>query len=264
MIAERRVRMIKAERQERIKEMVSSKGTVTIGDMVRELGVSNMTVRRDLDELSRDGQLVRVHGGACRVEPHHRSVISREYSHAEKSLRRIGEKDESAKTAASLIEPGETVFLGTGTTVERMVRYLPQCRLRIVTNSLSVFNLLSVRDEPELELVLTGGIFRKRTAAFVGPLAESDIRKIGIGTSFIGANGVCGNEVSTSNMEEGSLQRLAYESSDRRLLVVDSSKFGNRDFYVFYNVSDLDAIVCEGSARDEVVSPIQEFTKVIR
>ena len=253
--------MIKAERQDRVKQLVASQGTVSVKEIADTLGVSDMTVRRDLEELSQLGEVVRVHGGATSVGAHKGLMLQREYSHAEKRSRHASEKLDAARTAASLIRDGWTVFLGTGTTIEQMVPLLPACRLRIITNSLSVFNLLEDRDD--YELCLVGGLYRRSTAAFVGPIAEEAIENLGIDAAFIGANGVLDGSVSTSNMEEGRFQQLAFSRADERYLVADSSKIGRRDFYAFYQLSDLDGLVCEPGIAPDARASVEEFTSVV-
>lgn len=97
-----------------------------------------------------------------------------------------------------------------------------------MTNSLSVYNLLEARED--CDLCLVGGIYRRRTAAFVGPTAEDALRALGIDAAFIGANGILDSDVSTSNMEEGRIQQLAFSKADSRYLIADSSKIGRRYF----------------------------------
>lgn len=97
-------------------------------------------------------------------------MLRHEYSHSEKRTKHAEEKLQIARRAVELIEEGSTIFLGPGTTVEQMASMLPAFRLRIVTNSLSVFNLLEARED--CDLCLVGGMYRRRTAAFVGPMAE--------------------------------------------------------------------------------------------
>ena len=97
-----------------------------------------------------------------------------------------------------------------------------------VTNSLSAFSLLEARED--CELCLVGGMYRRRTAAFVGPMAEDALRALGIDTAFIGANGILDGDVSTSNMDEGRIQQLAFSKADTRYLIADSSKIGRRYF----------------------------------
>ncbi len=97
-----------------------------------------------------------------------------------------------------------------------------------MTNSLSVYNLLEARED--CDLCLVGGMYRRRTAAFVGPTAEDALRALGIDAAFIGANGILDSDVSTSNMEEGRIQQLAFSKADSRYLIADSSKIGRRYF----------------------------------
>ena len=97
-----------------------------------------------------------------------------------------------------------------------------------MTNSLSAFSLLEARED--CELCLVGGMYRRRTAAFVGPTAEDALRALGIDAAFIGANGILDSDVSTSNMEEGRIQQLAFSKADSRYLIADSSKIGRRYF----------------------------------
>ncbi len=97
-----------------------------------------------------------------------------------------------------------------------------------MTNSLSAFSLLEARED--CELCLVGGMYRSRTAAFVGPTAEDTLRALGIDIAFIGANGILDGDVSTSNMDEGRIQQLAFSKADTRYLIADSSRIGRRYF----------------------------------
>ena len=253
--------MIKAERQDKVRQLLDSQGTVSVKEISDALGVSDMTVRRDLEELASLGEIERVHGGARSAQGRAHSMLRREYTHNEKRSKHAEEKLQIAHTAASLIEEGMTVFLGAGTTVEQMASVLPAFHLRIITNSLSVFNILE--DREDCELCLVGGMYRRRTAAFVGPVAEGALRTIGVDAAFIGANGVLGNDVSTSNMEEGHIQQMAFGKADSRYLIADTSKIGKRDFYTFYQLTDLDGLVCEEGITPEQRLAVEEYTKVI-
>ena len=97
-----------------------------------------------------------------------------------------------------------------------------------MTNSLSAFSLLEARED--CELCLVDGMYRRHTAAFMGPTAEDTLRALGIDAAFIGANGVLDGDVSTSNMDEGRIQQLAFSKTDTRYLIADSSKIGRRYF----------------------------------
>lgn len=253
--------MIKAERQERIRRLVEERGAASVKEIAQALDVSEMTVRRDLEEMSTVGDLVRVHGGARRGGARRQSMLRGEYSHAEKRELNADAKRAIAQRAVALIEPESTVFLGAGTTVEQMVPLLPDVHLRIVTNSLSVFNM--IEKKAGYELCLIGGTFRPRTAAFVGPLAEEAIAKLGLDIAFIGANGVYDGDISTSNAEEGRFQQLAFDKADARYLVADASKLGRRDFFTFYHLVKLDGLICDQSLADEARASLEEYTEVL-
>ena len=142
--------MIKAERQDRVRQLLDEQGTVSVKEISDALGVSDMTIRRDLEELASLGEIERVHGGARSAQSRPHAMLRHEYSHSEKRTKHAEEKLQIARRAVGLIEEGSTIFLGTGTTVEQMASMLPACRLRIVTNSLSVLNLLEAREDCDL------------------------------------------------------------------------------------------------------------------
>ncbi len=253
--------MIKAERQDRIVEICAAQGTATVGDIAHELGVSEMTIRRDLAELSDQGRVTRVHGGAKAPDSAHGRAIAHESAHREKRLRNAEQKRSIASRAAALVRERETVFLGAGTTVELMAGLLPEMPLRVITNSLPVFNLLEGREE--LDLVLVGGSYRSRTGAFVGPLAEDMVGSLGMDKAFMGANGILGEALFTSNTEEGCLQRLAFGKAAERYVLADSSKLGTRDFYRFYSLRDVDALITDDGLADEDREALERHCAVL-
>ena len=112
--------MLKKERLVRITQMVNQKGIISINEIMEQLEVSDMTARRDLDELEKSGKLLRVHGGAQSLS----FSMDHERSHLEKSSVQIEEKTRIAHKAASLIQEGETIFLGPGTTIQLLAEQL--------------------------------------------------------------------------------------------------------------------------------------------
>lgn len=253
--------MLKSERQDSIARLVDERGTVSVREVSDLLSVSEMTIRRDLEELSSAGRVVRVHGGARRMSSARGLSVPREFSHAEKQQIHRTEKLHIARIAASVIDEGDTVFLGVGTTIEDIARILPAMRLRVITNSLPVFNLLE--DRNDFDLWLVGGMYRPRTGAFVGPIAETAVSSLGIDKAFIGANGILDGSISTSNTEEGSIQALVFDKADSRYLVADSSKLGRRDFYCFYDLADLDALITDNLITAEQRDALREHVSVL-
>lgn len=260
--------MLKAERQEQIVQRLIAHGTESVVAIARALDVSEMTVRRDLEELADRGIVERVYGGARMPSALKESYSSdgipllREYSHVEKRRLHTEEKRRVANRAAQLVKPDDTVFLGAGTTVEYMVRYLPDAHLRVITNSISVFKLLEHNEQCELYLV--GGLYRQQTGCFVGGMAEEAVAPLGIDKAFIGTNGISNGSLFTSDIDEGRIQRLVLNKAQERYTVCDMSKVGRRDFYGFYPISRLTALICDASIDPAAAQDLSEQVELIR
>ncbi len=148
--------MNKFQRLEEITKLVNKKGTVRISEIMESFGVTDMTVRRDLIELEEQGLLKKIHGGARSNS----AFQYREISHKEKHTLNIEEKRHIAKLAANIIEEGDTIFLGPGTTVESFAEEINNQRLSVVTNCLPVFNILLKKKSETFKVFLLGGEMR--------------------------------------------------------------------------------------------------------
>ena len=250
--------MKKEERQNHIQAMLNSTGTVTVNEIMQELSVSDMTVRRDLSEMAERGLLIRTHGGAQRIYSDESGL---ERSHLEKKRLQEAEKNIIANLASAQILDGETVFLGPGTTLEMTAADLKNRNIRIVTNSLPVFNILN--RSSSVDLLLVGGEYRPITGAFVGTTSLHSIRNMRFSKAFISVNGVVGNSVYTYSEAEGEVQKLALDQADEKYLIVDSSKFSRYDFYEFYKVSDFDHVITDAAVSGETLRELRELTDVI-
>lgn len=251
--------MLKSQRHEQLMDLCSQRGVISVRQAAKIFGISEMTVRRDFDELASTGAVVREHGG-IRLPEVAQSVPS-EIPYFDKLAVRQGEKQRIAQAACALIEPDDTVFLGPGSTCAAIARALPPVRLRIVTNSIIALNMLQIH--PGLEVCCLGGQYRRRSGSFVGPVAEDSLAPLGIDKCFIGTNGVMSGVISCSNLEEGRLQALACDRAASRFLVCDSSKLDQLDFYNFYNLDRIDAVITDAGASDEQRFAIESATSLI-
>ncbi|MEQ7196533.1 DeoR/GlpR family DNA-binding transcription regulator [Enterococcus avium] len=257
--------MLKTERQRSILAMCDRYGTITVKFIQEVLNVSDMTIRRDLEELAQKKKLLRVHGGAQKIDylEMSTSIEANELSHTEKKKLHTKEKEYIAKNAAAHInQEDDTIFLGSGTTIELMTRYIKPSSLRIVTNSLPVFNLLS--EIKRFELYLIGGLYREKTGAFVGSIANEAVQKIGIKKAFVGVNGLKGSEVLNFSIEEGTLQKIVLDNAAEKCLVSDANKFDHSDFYNFYDLRKIDKLFTDSTLSAELKSYYQQFTKIIQ
>ena len=180
--------MLKVERHQALLELCAEHGSASVKEISDALGVSEMTVRRDLSELANMGKLVRVHGGARMPSSAHGTKLTHALTHVEKMQEHIDEKRAAARQAALIIQPGDTVFFGGGTSVEFMVDFLPDGPIRVITCSMPVFTALADRDN--IELYLSGGIYRRRTNILRGLPGERALQSIVCDKAFIGATGI--------------------------------------------------------------------------
>lgn len=249
--------MLKEERQSIIINLLNEKGIIKVSDITDIINVTEMTIRRDLQELDDKGLLKRIHGGAQLND----SIIETELSHNEKQTININAKIDIAKKISELINDGDSVFLGTGTTIELVYDYLKASYLKIVTNSIHVFNKF-VNDQ-RYELILIGGSYRNRTGAFVESITNDILSKIKINKAFIGVNGICNNTVSNYNEDEGMIQSTVLNNSSERYIIADSTKLDKNDFYHFYNLDDTTAIITDSNISDENLERYSQYTKII-
>ena len=249
--------MLKRERLYKIVEMVNSKGIINVNDIINELNVSDMTVRRDLDELDKAGKLVRIHGGAQSIS----YSINQELSHTDKKGLQIDEKSKIAQLAASYIQDGDTIFLGPGTTIELLAQNIINKRIRVITNNYPVFDILKLSDT--IELILTSGNFRKNTRALVGPVTNANLKKLNFNKSFISANGIHNEAICNYNIEEGKAQEIALDNSREKYLLVDHKKINKDDFYVFYNLHNIDYLITDWGINSDVQKHYEQYVNII-
>lgn len=230
--------MLKEERLDKIVALVDRKGTIKVSDIMQQLNVSDMTVRRDLSELDNSGLLKKIHGGAQSIHQYKR----KELSHLEKKIINMEEKTQIVKKALTLIQEGDTIFLGPGTTLELLAANMKYDSLRIVTNSLPVFTTL-VEKENNMEVHLLGGQIRKRTQAFFGDLTDQMLESMHFQKTFISCNAIKGNKIMTASIEEGKTQKIALDNAVEKYLLVDDSKLNKEDFYAFYELDQFTSVI---------------------
>ena len=174
--------MIKAERHDRIMAELARRGAVGGNELATLLNASSATIRRDIAELHANNTLLRTHGGAALPDRRQEMPYDAKVRAFLPEKRRIG------AYAASLLEAGQTIGCGGGTTVMQMIRSIKRMSLHIVTNAVNV--ALELRDADNIDVTLTGGKLRKRTAEVVGPICERTMRDINLDVAIIGADGI--------------------------------------------------------------------------
>jgi DeoR family fructose operon transcriptional repressor len=227
------------ERKQQILAALKRAPAIRAAELGLALGTSLASIRRDLADLERSGLLKRTHGGAISND-----LVALEPSLAEKEDQYQAEKAAIGVTAASLVQPGDTIFLDAGSTTRQIARELRRHRnLTVVTNALSVATELAASD---LEIILTGGQLRRGVLSQVGPIAEQAIAGLHVDKLFLAANGVdLAKGITTPNLIEARTKRTMVDSAREVILVADHSKFGRVTLGRVCGLERLDAIVTD-------------------
>lgn len=242
--------MLVPERQQRIQEVLRQNGSVTVRELSRLLGVSESTVRRDLQRLARQGVLSRTYGGAV-------AAVGAEMAFSERAKEQAAEKRAIGRTAAALVRPGETVIIDAGTTALEVARALRGVRdLRVITNSLPVAWELT---RSSCELILVGGEVRMATLALVGPLAVESLRRLAADRAFIGANGVdLRRGLTTPSLIEAEVKRAMIEAAKEVVVVADRTKLGAVTMAAFARLDEVHRLITDPVAAPEFVRSLRE------
>ena len=248
---------MKEKRIDLIMKEVEKHGIVSVSDLMKKLGVTRMTIGRDLKLLEASDMLKRIHGGAVRND----DLKLVEMTHLQKKNINISKKEEIGKLAADYIENGDTIFIAASTTNECLLKHIKNKRIRIITNSFYIFE--QYKGNKDFELVLTGGEWRERSGAFIGEITDRILAEIKVDKSFIGANGIKDNNVTNSNKEEASLQKIIMGNSQKNYVLIDSNKFDLKDLYTFYQTDKIDGIITDSGLSGEIKKKYEKYTKII-
>ncbi|MFC5951334.1 DeoR/GlpR family DNA-binding transcription regulator [Pseudonocardia lutea] len=237
--------LLARQRQALILEQVRERGAVRVSDLAERFGVSDMTVRRDLDVLARRRLVDKVHGGATAVGPV-ASASTDEPGFAVKSGRQQREKEAIAEAAARFVEPGTAIGLSAGTTTYALARRITDVAdLTVVTNSMAVAEVLHAARRPDRTVVLTGGI-RTPSEALVGPVAVAALRSLNLDVVFLGVHGMsAASGFTTPNLMESETDRALVEAGQRLVVVADSTKWGTAGISTIAELAEADVLVTD-------------------
>lgn len=247
--------MLARERHAQILAELDRRGSVRVRDLVRILGVSDMTVRRDLDVLQGQGELHKVHGGATRRADR----TTDEPGFAAKSGREQAEKEAIGARAAALVEPGSAVAISAGTTTHALARYLTAVPgLTVVTNSVWVADTMHASERTDTTVLLTGGL-RTPSDALVGPIAISALRSLHADVVFMGVHGMDAQTgFTTPNLMEWETNRALVACARRLVVVADSTKWGVLGLSSFAELDDADVLVSDVGLPTEARRVLEE------
>lgn len=243
------------QRQARILDRVQRTGGVRVRELTRLFGVSDMTIRRDLDVLARQGLIAKVHGGATVAD----RPSTEEPTFESKSLREQAEKEAIAARAAQLVQPGAAIGLTAGTTTWTLARLLVDVpQLTVLTNSTRVADVFHAQQRPDRTVILTGGV-RTPSDALVGPVAVATIRALHVDLLFMGVYGIDRRAgLTTPNLMEAETNRALAESARRLVVVADHTKWGVVGLSRIAGLRDVDVLVTDGGLAADAADALTE------
>ncbi|MBB6479333.1 DeoR/GlpR family DNA-binding transcription regulator [Spirochaeta isovalerica] len=226
-------------RLDTILNLIHTYRQISVTELTERLGVSQVTIRKDLTRLEEQGLIIRSHGGASLAQtvaplP---TVNSRRETFYE-------EKNRITARAVELIRDEDSVCIDAGATTQLLAEKIVNMPLRVISNSLDILNLLA--SSRDVTLTAIGGNFRVNAASFIGPIAEDAVNQLQFDIAFIGATGMTSEgDFLTQNAIEGRLKRAMLKAARRKVILADSSKFEARAFSIFARPELVDILITD-------------------
>ena len=246
--------MLAVERRIKVLERLAADQAVEVSSLARDFGVSEMTIRRDLRRLDRDGFVRRTYGGATtRVV---RAAGAFEVTQSARMLHHAQEKRRIALRAAELTAGARVIFVGVGSTVEQFAQLAaPRGGLMVITPSLVVASLLGTR---RVQVIMAGGMVRQDELSCVGPAAVECVQRFNTDIAVIGAAGISARRgVTDLDDSDAAVIRAALERTERIVVLADGSKFGDVALSTVVPIKRVSAIITDASADPVEVDRIE-------
>jgi DeoR/GlpR family transcriptional regulator of sugar metabolism len=226
-------------RHDKILSLLQNFRQISVSDLTERLGVSQVTIRKDLTYLEEQGLILRSHGSARLAQQINQlSTVS-----TRKELY-FDEKERITAKAMELIQEGDSVCIDASSTNLILAEKIVSLPIRVVTNSLEIMNTVS--SSRDLTLTTIGGYFRHEARSFIGPIAEEAISQLQFDIAFIGATGISREgDFLTHNTIEGQVKKAMLKAAKRRVILADSSKFEARSFSKFAKAELIDILITD-------------------
>jgi DeoR/GlpR family transcriptional regulator of sugar metabolism len=246
---------LKSERHKRIRQIVEDNGRATVSELSSILEVSEATIRRDLEELDNLGWVQREHGGALRADSSTAEPpVLQRVTEQETEKRRIG------RAATKLVQDGETIFLGSGTTTLEIARSLEGMEnLTVITNALNIANEL-VNSEG-ITLIVTGGLLRASELSLIGHITEQALKELRADKVFLGMRAIDVEYGLTSDyLSEVMTDRAIIEFASEIIVVADHTKFGRVSNSFVAPVTSVDIVITDDKVSPAVLRALEELS----
>ncbi len=240
--------MREAERRARLVEHLRSDGRASVAQLAVGLGVTQSTIRRDLQRLARDGRLVRTYGGAAIADRVSRVPAN---DPARASKQRI------AGAARDLVTDGSTIVIGSGSTALAFARAIDDRRLTVITNALDVANVLM--DREGIELIVLGGVVRPGMHSMLGHLAELATSELRADTLFMGIGAISVEQgLMNDSVPEILIDRALRRMARTAVVLADASKFEQVAPGFVFGLAEVDVIVTDDAVPAATIAAVRE------
>lgn len=248
------------QRHAHILRALEAAGQVRVADLARDLGVSEITVRRDLTVLAERGELTKTHGGATRFP----QATGSEPGFAHNLGVAAHEKAAIARSAVARVTPGSTIAINAGTTTHRFALELRQISpLTVVTNSPRIANVFEEIGDPGHTVILTGGV-RTPSDALVGPFATATLRQLRVDHLFLGVHGVgVDSGLTTPNLLEADVNRAFVAAAAHVTVLADHGKWGVTGLVRFADLDDIDVFITDPDLPADALHALREHIETV-
>ena len=252
--------MISSQRQHVILSRLRTRGVVRITQLSDELGVSSMTIRRDISELADKGLLKRVHGGAVST-----STLLAEPLFSVKSQLAISAKAAIARAAIQYVSPGDVIAIGGGTTAYVFAQHLLESQrssgITILTNSIPVAELVQALESKDVEVIVTGGVIT-RSNSLVGPIADKVIASLRVNTVFLGTHSVSvPRGLLMPNSLEAATDMAMMNIADKTIILTDHTKWESTSLSLFAHFDQIDTIITDSDIDPDDLAQTQALVR---
>lgn len=245
--------MVSVHRQRKVMELITQHGECSIEYLAKALGVSEMTIRRDLQKLAASGKILRTHGGAAVAER-----VAFEFEFLKRAEENRNAKAAIAKCASAMVEDGQSVLLDSGTTTLAIASQLQMKKnITVVTTSLPAASKLQFCSQ--INVLLLGGYVRPSAPDLVGALTETNLESLHADVAFVGASGIDRRgRVYQQSPEVARLLSKMLNSASRAYVVADGSKLDKSALCRFGRLQDVAGLITDAGADEKFVGALRK------
>lgn len=249
--------MLPLQRRNWLEQQIIINKTIDIDDVSRRLNVSAMTIRRDLNELEKEGKLIRTHGGAVIGK-----TLTQEVAYSSKMNKNKLEKQSIALKALSLVKKNSTILLDSGTTTLELASLLQEREdVTIVTNDIKIGNELL---NSPVKVIITGGELQRDVGSLYGSIAQQFFKGVHADLLFLGAHAIDLNiGITAPTFEKAAVKQMMIKAAAQTWVLADFSKFENKAFSSVCSMEEIKGIITDNNLASSLINTYREKTSLL-